>query len=682
MRFEPRRTFASGRPVRMRRAPGDLPVELAFLERFGVARQALDHAVARARREGVDPGRALLAEGAVSEALYYRALALQLGVPFVDTWPRLAQPSGPHESLARGWVRLDGGCRWLLAPAVSDVRTLLRAQALRLTMPDIAIAAPTHFSALVCHRAQPEIARRASHALPELAPHLSAKSALTRAMLASICVCLLGLLAGLAWGWRLESDVLGLVFLAALVFRLVVIGEGLARDDKPAAEDIADSLLPTYSVLIPLRDEADMVGDLVAALAALEYPGGKREVLFLIEPDDPATRAALAAHRLPVGFRIVDLPPGLPHTKPRALNVGLLVARGDLVTVYDAEDRPEPDQLRRAAARFAAGPEELACLQARLSIANGSSGLLAGLFAIEYAALFDVFNLGLGRLRLPIALGGTSNHFRVAALRAVGGWDAWNVTEDADLGLRLARFGYAVDILDSTTWEDAPERLGIWFKQRRRWTKGWVQTLVVLLRDAGGVAGDLGPRRALAVALLLTNLVTGPLLTPFFLVLVLWHLAAFGLPTPRSTAVLLEATLAFSVIGNRRRRHALDRLARRGRPRSPGAGPGSRRSCRISWRSPPPPGAASTISSARRTIGTRHRTATRASHHQREASGRARDAGVEPAVAMFAERAALVEQDEAVPLRTLRLVDGQHVAEVERVGGAPARPAARPPRLA
>ena len=140
-------------------------------------------------------------------------------------------------------------------------------------------------------------------------------------------------------------------------------------------------------------------------------------------------------------------------------------------------------------------------------------------------------------------------HFRAAALRAVGGWDAWNVTEDADLGFRLARFGYATDVLASTTFEDAPERLGLWFKQRRRWTKGWMQTLVVLARDLPDVIQDLGPKHSLVVALLLTNLVTGPLLTPFFLALVLWHLAAHGLPTPHGVGAILEATLAFTVIG-------------------------------------------------------------------------------------------------------------------------------------
>ena len=416
-------------------------------------------------------------------------------------------------------------------------------------MPNVAITTPTHFEAVVCHRARERIARRASHALPEVAGRLSALRALTTPIIVVVGAGIAALLAGIACGSHVESDVLGFVFLVGILFRLFVLAVGVSGSTAPKDAEIADRLLPTYSVLVPLRDEAEMVPDLVAALAALEYPAAKREILFLIEPDDPSTRAALVAQRLPPGFRIVDLPPGEPRTKPRALNVGLLVASGDLVTIYDAEDRPEPDQLRRAATRFSDAPETLACLQARLAIANGAAGLLPRLFAIEYAGLFDVFNVGLARLRLPIALGGTSNHFRAKALRAVGGWDAWNVTEDADLGLRLARFGYATAVLASTTFEEAPERLGLWLRQRRRWTKGWMQTLIVLARDLPDVVRDLGPKHALVVALLLTNLVTGPLLTPFFLALVVWRAVAQGLATPHGDVAILEATQAATVIG-------------------------------------------------------------------------------------------------------------------------------------
>lgn len=205
-------------------------------------------------------------------------------------------------------------------------------------------------------------------------------------------------------------------------------------------------------------------------------------------------------------------PPGAPRTKPRALNVGLATARGELLAVYDAEDRPDPQQLRLAAARFAQDDPQLACLQARLSIENADETWLTRLFALEYASLFGVILPSLAAQHYPIALGGTSNHFRVDALRAVGGWDAWNVTEDADLGLRLFRRGYRVGALDSTTWEEAPIAIPAWIAQRSRWLKGWMQTSFIHL---------MAPRRPLAergafAALCAVAISLGPVLTALF----------------------------------------------------------------------------------------------------------------------------------------------------------------------
>lgn len=172
--------------------------------------------------------------------------------------------------------------------------------------------------------------------------------------------------------------------------------------------------------------------------------------------------------------------------------------------------------------------------------------MIPTLFAIEYAALFDVYNIGVARWRLPMALGGTSNHFRARVLRRAGGWDAWNVTEDADLGFRLARFGIGVATLTSTTLEDAPTRPEVWFRQRRRWMKGWMQTLLVLARDPSAPRA-FGPGRTLALGAMLTNLVTGPLAMPYALALLLRQmLRPMG---SRSGAWdMCETTLAASVL--------------------------------------------------------------------------------------------------------------------------------------
>ncbi len=551
MRFEPPVTFKLSEAA----APvGDSSLhervdarDLAFLVAYGVRPEFLNAAVARAHREDVCPARALVACGGVSESRLYRGLAHHLGVAFEAGWPRLAAPVDVAEIQRRGFAKLACG-RWLIAPCDQALPLLLTARdRFRLNRSRLVLTTPAHLAALARHHGSAALADAASHALPNDAPRLSAKGALDAwsCAIASI-VALVCALATLSSNTPFLVT-MGLLFLAGIMFRLLVCARG--RDPDPVETvTLRDAEAPFYSVLVPLYREAGMVPDLVAALDRLEYPRSKLEILVLVETDDDETLAALAARPLSAPYRIIVVPDGGPRTKPRALNVGLMLARGSLITVYDAEDRPAPDQLRRAAQRFAAAPDRLACLQARLRITNGDDRCFARAFAIEYASLFELFNVGLARWTLPIALGGTSNHFRTAILRAVGGWDAWNVTEDADLGLRLARFGYATDVLASVTCEEAPESLKLWFRQRRRWMKGWLQTSVVLARDVRGVGRDLGPLRAMSVGLCLLNLVAGPLLTPVFLAFVVWHLARDGLPAPLESWALLKATLSYSVI--------------------------------------------------------------------------------------------------------------------------------------
>jgi cellulose synthase/poly-beta-1,6-N-acetylglucosamine synthase-like glycosyltransferase len=202
----------------------------------------------------------------------------------------------------------------------------------------------------------------------------------------------------------------------------------------------------------------------------------------VVEEDDVETIAALRGARRRFPFEIVIAPAGFPRTKPRALNVALPFTRGALTCVFDAEDKPEKSQLRRAAEAFHESTPDLGCLQARLVVDNYADNWLTRLYALDYATLFEVIVPGLTRLSLPIPLGGTSNHFRTAALRRVSGWDAWNVTEDADLGLRLARFGYPVATLDSETFEEVPAAIPAFLRQRTRWIKGWMRLRARLSR--------------------------------------------------------------------------------------------------------------------------------------------------------------------------------------------------------
>jgi cellulose synthase/poly-beta-1,6-N-acetylglucosamine synthase-like glycosyltransferase len=310
---------------------------------------------------------------------------------------------------------------------------------------------------------------------------------------------------------------------------------------------VADRDLPTYTILAPMYREASIAAQFVAALKGIDYPAAKLDVKFVLEAEDLETAAALRKAGLEPNMEIVVAPSGAPRTKPRALNVGLPLARGKLLAIYDAEDRPEPDQLRVAAAAFARAAPRVACLQARLAIDNGHEGWLAYFFAAGYAALFDVINPGLGALGMPMPLGGTSNHFRTDLLRRVVGWDAWNVTEDADLGLRFARLGYDVGMLASTTFEDAPTDIASWLGQRARWMKGWMQTLAVFVRRPRGQVRKIGAVQSFAALGAMTSLIAGPLFGPFYMVRFVHDLFWGDLLAPTTATRLAFAALNLSV---------------------------------------------------------------------------------------------------------------------------------------
>lgn len=512
-----------------------LPVELAFLSRHGIDLSALQEVATRAARIGVDPAREVIASGLVDEAGYYRALAEELGLHFRDDELSLL-PGGEVEAILRhGAARLaspDGGPRIAAAPMGPSLRRMLESGPRHRS--DIVVTTPGRFAAALRRANSRVLARRISGAGLMRA---SASLGVSRGqyVAAGCCIGPTSFFGTLA---PLETIILllllaGPFFLAIIYLRLAAVFEPPPLDFwRSHRWRIDDGRLPVYTVAAPLLREEKVLDKLIPALRALDYPAAKLDIRLLVEEHDAGLRAALAQRALPPNFEVVVVPPGSPRTKPRALNLALIEARGELFTVYDAEDVPDPQQLRLAAGRFLRAPKELACLQARLVVDNSGDGALQGLFALEYAGLFDVLNPGLLRQGLPILLGGTSNHFRTAALREVGGWDAWNVTEDADIGLRLLRAGYRMGDLPSSTLEEAPKNIPEWLRQRIRWNKGYVQTLIchlrepaALLREAGlvptctflalalgGVVSSLGyPAFTLAVMAAAWN---GSLLTP------------------------------------------------------------------------------------------------------------------------------------------------------------------------
>ena len=237
---------------------------------------------------------------------------------------------------------------------------------------------------------------------------------------------------------------------------------------------------------------------------------------LILEADDEETRRALARLNLGPPFEIITAPPVGPRTKPKALNVGLTFARGEFTVVYDAEDVPVPDQLRRVLDVFLAADGKLACVQAALTIDNTTDNWLTRMFTADYAGQFDVFLPGLAAMRLPLPLGGSSNHFACAAARRPLGC-LHNVTEDADLGIRLCRLGYRADVVASATYEEAPARMVPWLKQRTRWYKGWMRSWLVGLHQPHALVRDLGPAGTLVFQLLFAGNVLSALVHPIFM---------------------------------------------------------------------------------------------------------------------------------------------------------------------
>jgi cellulose synthase/poly-beta-1,6-N-acetylglucosamine synthase-like glycosyltransferase len=504
-----------------------LPIELGFLASFGCPVETLHLAAALACVMGVSADQVVLKHGLVPEDVFYRALAAELGLTFSSA-PRLSREARFPQSLWAGVAPLEGSdTRFVMAPEGPQLRRMLHER--RPLGSHLVLTSPGRLRRAVFAARRREIAQGASHQLSERDPNLTSRLGITEpqvVLLSSVATALV-LFIALLPGPTISLLTAGL---SPLFFGMVLLRLSAALASDPAtppgrARRQPDADLPVYSVIVALHRERRVVRKLVEGLASLDYPLAKLDIKLVVEEDDRDTRDALLTLNLPAYMEILVAPPGEPRTKPRALNVALPLARGEFTVIYDAEDVPDPDQLRLAVSHFARHPPEVACLQAHLWIENADDTWLTRLFAIEYASLFDVLNPGLAALNCPIPLGGTSNHFRTAVLRAICGWDAWNVTEDADLGIRLARFGYRVADLPSSTREEATLTLGPWMKQRTRWMKGFVQTCLTHSRRPLVALRELGPVRFWAAVTMTFGTVLSALVYPVFTIL---SVLAFG----------------------------------------------------------------------------------------------------------------------------------------------------------
>jgi cellulose synthase/poly-beta-1,6-N-acetylglucosamine synthase-like glycosyltransferase len=340
-----------------------------------------------------------------------------------------------------------------------------------------------------------------------LPAHVSARSALGLKSLIRAALLLAAVVAcAVRWpGVVLPSitTVIALLYLVSTIDRNWLILKGLQTSTLVTISDaealaIPDDELPVYTVLLPVYDEPSIVENLLNGVAKLHYPSDKLEILLLVEEDDLATQTALVGLPLDM-IRVVFVPDSMPKTKPKACNYGMSLPdlKGELLTIYDAEDIPDPLQLRKAVVALRRAPSDIGCLQSRLGYFNENQNLLTRWFSLEYATWFSLVLPAAEASRSVVPLGGTSGHMPVRIWREVGGWDEFNVTEDADLGVRLARHGYRTLILDSLTLEEANSDVVNWIRQRSRWYKGYLQTMIVHLRHPLVLRRQIGTKALL-----------------------------------------------------------------------------------------------------------------------------------------------------------------------------------------
>jgi len=520
------------------RALGDL-----LVGRRVITLPQLDEAVDLAERWNVRLGDALLSRNWIEPQTYYRTYAQNFDLPFVDLIheppDRAVLQSADADlyasRLTMPWRRRDG--RLVIATAEPGPETVLFARGrwgadiefVVVSKFDIVLAVQTAFADALSHRAVFELA--------ELDPQMSARTTFTTGQMIVGYALLSAVLAGLALA-PLDTLIalnigFGAFYLGNFVFKGVLVSIGGGRsaeiDETIAVEARAlrDDDLPVFTVLVPMFREARMLPRLAQSLRDLDYPLGKLDIKIVLEADDRETIEAARSLGLEGVFEFIIVPRSDPQTKPKACNFALRFARGEYLVIYDAEDRPEPDQLRKVVATFRNSPPNTACLQCRLNYYNANENWLTRMFTLDYALWFDQVLPGLERLGMPIPLGGTSNHFRVDVLRELHAWDPFNVTEDADLGIRIGQKGYRVGVVDSTTFEEASCQIGQWLRQRSRWIKGYMQTLLVHTRRPWQFVRSAGLLGLLGFIFFIGGTVLAGLLNPlFWLFYAIWLAAA------------------------------------------------------------------------------------------------------------------------------------------------------------
>jgi cellulose synthase/poly-beta-1,6-N-acetylglucosamine synthase-like glycosyltransferase len=542
--------------------PDELRAEMAELVAIGIGKPYLQRAAQDAQANGTTIERELIASGLVQESAYYDAIARVLRLPGIDVIADGAVADDrklDSQLLLTRSVRLLHSRRAPLTAIAPEARRLPDLRQSLVRYPELrnslVVTSPSVIRAAVWQAGASRRARDTVTSLYENHPRFSAFVVFhgNQGFYAGIAVSVI--MAGLMISQvtqLLLHIFLSVLYLAALLLRAGAVIR-LPRKRQPLPTPHNDVPLPVYTIMVALYREAAVAAQLIATLKRIDWPPSLLDIKLVCEADDQETIQALKAQDLGPQFEIIEVPPTLPRTKPKALTYALTGARGAYLAVYDAEDRPHPQQLREAYGRFVVAPREVACLQAPLVIGNGGDSWISALFSLEYSALFRGILPMLATYRMPLPLGGTSNHFRIDVLRAVGAWDPFNVTEDADLGMRLYRLGYRTEVIQRQTVEDAPISVAVWMPQRTRWFKGWLQTWLVMMRAPLMLRREMGSRAFAVFHLLIGGMLIYSLAHPLLLIFPLrTAVAMFANPNDHSRMgeTLLLAVDLVNILGS------------------------------------------------------------------------------------------------------------------------------------
>lgn len=357
------------------------------------------------------------------------------------------------------------------------------------------------------------------------------------------------ILTGMAFG-------ISVLYLFLITFKFVAMSRSLpVEQDTLSPEDLAsvtDEELPVMSVLIPLYKEKEVIPQIFKYLSDFDYPQEKLDIIFILESTDTETAQAFLDMHPPSHFKALLSPDVQPKTKPKAMNVAFSAAKGDILVIFDAEVLPERDQLKRAYLTFKLHPEA-GYLHSRMDVYNADENWITRLYTGEFCYFYHYYLPGLVASNFPLPISGHSTYFRREVIEKVGAWDAYNVAEDCDIGIRIYRKGFGSGrMLDTHTWEQSTTTIPTWVRQRTRWIQGFIQTSIVQLRYPLLLKRELKTWRNFVVFLILVpgNVILNILNIFQWMMFALWHTThAPFLQVAYSGFTLYLATICF-VVGN------------------------------------------------------------------------------------------------------------------------------------